>query len=222
MAWKSKRRAWIARGFGLLAIMLFFAGLDQIHTKASWIKERREALAAGDAVRLSALAEESRRKGTVGCLCLAGSVLFYLARVVVGVRDMRSRNSGPSADAKCFRNVKLKRLLICCIGAIGWEAFLVLMFAGRSFAGDLSLVGWISYLNTPGYAIASVWGERPWGPMDLCEVRWILGAELLSVIALRALVAKDLKVNLLWNVVLVAIYLISSVFVACNMVRLIT
>ena len=91
MAWHSKRKAWLARGFGVLALLLFFVGLDQIATsdRMSRIKTRNEAIAANDEARLLALREEGRRNVIIGFTCLAGSVAFYLARVMIGISDKR-------------------------------------------------------------------------------------------------------------------------------------
>lgn len=89
MVWKSKQKAWFARGFGVLALVLFFVGLDQIQTKASRVKIRNEAIVAKDEVRLSTLREEGHRNIIIGLACFAGSVAFYLARVMIGISDRR-------------------------------------------------------------------------------------------------------------------------------------
>lgn len=89
MVWKSKQKAWFARGFGVLALVLFFVGLDQIQTKASRGKIRNEAIVAKDEVRLSTLREEGHRNIIIGLACFAGSVAFYLARVMIGISDRR-------------------------------------------------------------------------------------------------------------------------------------
>ena len=89
MAWHSKRKAWLARGFGILALVLFFVGLDHIQAKASRLMARNEAIAANDEVRLLALREEGHRNIIIALSCFAGSVAFYLARVMIGVSDKR-------------------------------------------------------------------------------------------------------------------------------------
>lgn len=89
MVWKSKQKAWFARGFGVLALVLFFVGLDQIQTKASRVKIRNEAIVAKDEVRLSTLREEGHRNIIIGLACFATSVAFYLARVMIGISDRR-------------------------------------------------------------------------------------------------------------------------------------
>lgn len=89
MAWHSKRKAWLARGFGILALVLFFVGLDHIQAKASRLRARNEAIVANDEVRLSALHEEGHRNVIIALSCFAGSVAFYLARVIVGISDRR-------------------------------------------------------------------------------------------------------------------------------------
>ena len=94
MAWHSKRKAWLARGFGILALVLFFVGLDHVQAKASRLIARNEAIAANDEVRLLALHEEGRRDAIIGFACLAGSVAFYLARVMIGISDRRMRVRG--------------------------------------------------------------------------------------------------------------------------------
>ena len=89
MAWHSKRKAWLARGFGILALVLFFVGLDHIQAKASRLMARNEAIAANDEVRLLALREEGRRNIIIALSCFAGSAAFYLARVMIGISDKR-------------------------------------------------------------------------------------------------------------------------------------
>ena len=91
MAWHSNRKAWIARGFWILALLLFFVGLDQIATsdRMSRIEARNEAIVAKDEARLSALREEGRRNVIIGFTCIAGSAVFYLARVMIGISDRR-------------------------------------------------------------------------------------------------------------------------------------
>ena len=89
MAWHSKRKAWLARGFGVLALVFFFVGLDHVQSKASRIKARNEAIVAKDEAVLSALREEGRRDAIIGFACLAGSVAFYLVRVMIGISDRR-------------------------------------------------------------------------------------------------------------------------------------
>ena len=89
MAWISKKKAWIARGFGILALVSFFSGIDLLQTKMSWLNARDEAISAGDAVRLEAIRKKGRRDVLMGLTCLAGSVAFYIVRVVIGVSDRR-------------------------------------------------------------------------------------------------------------------------------------
>ena len=89
MAWHSKRKAWLARGFGILALVLFFVGLDHIQAKASRLMARNEAIAANDEARMSTLREEGHRNVIIALSCFAGSVAFYLARVMIGISDRR-------------------------------------------------------------------------------------------------------------------------------------
>ena len=89
MAWHSKQKAWLARGFGILALVLFFVGLDHIQTKASRLIARNEAIAANDEARMSTLREEGHRNVIIALSCFAGSVAFYLARVMIGISDRR-------------------------------------------------------------------------------------------------------------------------------------
>ena len=89
MAWHSKRKAWLARGFGALALVFFFVGLDHVQSKASRLIARNEAIAANDVVRLLALREEGRRNVIIALSCFAGSAAFYLARVMIGISDKR-------------------------------------------------------------------------------------------------------------------------------------
>ena len=89
MAWHSKRKAWLARGFGILALVLFFVGLDHIQAKASRLIARNEAIAANDEARMSTLREEGHRNVIIALSCFAGSVAFYLARVMIGISDRR-------------------------------------------------------------------------------------------------------------------------------------
>ena len=91
MAWHSKRKAWLARGFGALALVFFFVGLDHIQAKASRLMARNEAIAANDEVRLLALREEGHRNIIIALSCFAGSAAFYLARVMIGISDRRVR-----------------------------------------------------------------------------------------------------------------------------------
>ena len=91
MAWHSKRKAWLARGFGILALVLFFVGLDHIQAKASRLMARNEAIAANDEVRLLVLREEGHRNIIIALSCFAGSAAFYLARVMIGISDRRVR-----------------------------------------------------------------------------------------------------------------------------------
>ena len=91
MAWHSKRKAWLARGFGILALVLFFVGLDHIQAKASRLMARNEAIAANDEVRLLTLREEGHRNIIIALSCFAGSAAFYLARVMIGISDRRVR-----------------------------------------------------------------------------------------------------------------------------------
>ena len=89
MAWHSKQKAWLARGFGILALVLFFVGIDYIQAKASRLIERNEAIAANDEARMSTLREEGHRNVIIALSCFAGSVAFYLARVMIGISDRR-------------------------------------------------------------------------------------------------------------------------------------
>lgn len=89
MAWHSKQKAWLARGFGILALVLFFVGLDHIQAKASRLIARNEAIAANDEARMSTLREEGHRNVIIALSCFAGSVAFYLARVMIGISDRR-------------------------------------------------------------------------------------------------------------------------------------
>ena len=89
MAWHSKRKAWLARGFGILALVLFFVGLDHIQAKASRLMARNEAIAANDEARMSTLREEGHRNVIIALSCFAGSVAFYLARVMIGISNRR-------------------------------------------------------------------------------------------------------------------------------------
>lgn len=89
MAWHSKQKAWFARGFGILALVLFFVGLDHIQAKASRLIARNEAIAANDEARMSTLREEGHRNVIIALSCFAGSVAFYLARVMIGISDRR-------------------------------------------------------------------------------------------------------------------------------------
>ena len=89
MAWNSKQKAWLARGFGILALVLFFVGLDHIQAKASRLIARNEAIAANDEARMSTLREERHRNVIIALSCFAGSVAFYLARVMIGISDRR-------------------------------------------------------------------------------------------------------------------------------------
>ena len=89
MAWHSKQKAWLARGFGILALVLFFVGLDHIQAKASRLIARNEAIAANDEARMSTLREERHRNVMIALSCFAGSVAFYLARVMIGISERR-------------------------------------------------------------------------------------------------------------------------------------
>ena len=89
MAWHSKQKAWLARGFGILALVLFFVGIDHIQAKASRLIARNEAIAANDEARMSTLREEGHRNVIIALSCFAGSVAFYLARVMIGISDRR-------------------------------------------------------------------------------------------------------------------------------------
>ena len=89
MAWHSKQKAWLARGFGILALVLFFVGLDHIQAKASRLMARNEAIAANDEARMSTLREEGHRDVIIALSCFAGSVAFYLARVMIGISNRR-------------------------------------------------------------------------------------------------------------------------------------
>ena len=89
MAWHSKQKAWLARGFGILALVLFFVGLDHIQAKASRLIARNEAIAANDEARMSTLREEGHRNVIIALSCFAGSVAFYLARVMIGISERR-------------------------------------------------------------------------------------------------------------------------------------
>ena len=89
MAWHSKQKAWLARGFGILALVLFFVGIDYIQAKASRLIARNEAIAANDEARMSTLREEGHRNVIIALSCFAGSVAFYLARVMIGISDRR-------------------------------------------------------------------------------------------------------------------------------------
>ena len=89
MVWHSKQKAWLARGFGILALVLFFVGLDHIQAKASRLIARNEAIAANDEARMSTLREEGHRNVIIALSCFAGSVAFYLARVMIGISDRR-------------------------------------------------------------------------------------------------------------------------------------
>ena len=89
MAWHSKQKAWLARGFGILALVLFFVGLDHIQAKASRLIARNEAIAANDEARMSTLREEGHRNVIIALSCFAGSVAFYLARVMIGISNRR-------------------------------------------------------------------------------------------------------------------------------------
>ena len=89
MVWHSKQKAWLARGFDILALVLFFVGLDHIQAKASRLMARNEAIAANDEARMSTLREEGHRNVIIALSCFAGSVAFYLARVMIGISDRR-------------------------------------------------------------------------------------------------------------------------------------
>ena len=89
MVWHSKQKAWLARGFGILALVLFFVGLDHIQAKASRLIARNDAIAANDEARMSTLREERHRNVIIALSCFAGSVAFYLARVMIGISDRR-------------------------------------------------------------------------------------------------------------------------------------
>lgn len=117
---------------------------------------------------------------------------------------------------------QLKRFCIIWLGVVSWQACLIVLTFGPYFARQLPILGWVSYLITPGYALTYLWGEKPWGPMNVFDWRWILGGCMLLLMSVIGALQKSRGWSLFYNVSFVFLHLTGSLFTFLNMAGAIT